>query len=83
MRSFLGGFLLCLFCFSCQRPETENFLVGIQIQDRNGISETVSIPDKLEVYNQTDFLSAQPFKKVIRIYKKRGKKPFDHHDLSS
>lgn len=73
MKKFLGCALLCFFCFSCQKTETDNFLVGIQIQDRNGVSETVSIPDKLEVYNKTDFLSAQPFKKVIRVYKKEGK----------
>ncbi len=73
MKYTFGSFLCLLLCFSCQKPDTENFLVGIQIQDRNGISETVSIPEKLEVYNKTDFLSAQPFKKVIRIYKKEGK----------
>lgn len=58
---------------SCRREPQENFLVGIQIQDRNGVSETISIPEKLEVYHQMDFLSSQPFKKVIRVYKKEGK----------
>jgi antitoxin component YwqK of YwqJK toxin-antitoxin module len=58
---------------SCHRSEPDNFLVGIQIQDRNGISETISIPDRLETYKQVDFLSSQPFKKVIRVYKKEGK----------
>ncbi|MBX9744903.1 MAG: hypothetical protein K2X08_06820, partial [Chlamydiales bacterium] len=70
MKYFLiASLLLC----SCQKPQPVNDLVGIQIQDRNGLSETISIPEKLETYGKIDFLSSQPFKKVIRVYKKEGK----------
>jgi len=65
--------IACLLICSCQKSPPANDLVGIQIQDRNGLSETISIPEKLETYNNIDFLSSQPFKKVIRVYKKEGK----------
>ena len=67
--------LLAAAISSCRQSQIEpdNFLVGIQIQDRNGISETISIPDRLEAYNHIDFFSSQPFKKVVRVYKKEGK----------
>lgn len=68
-RIVIACFLVC----SCQKSPPANDLVGIQIQDRNGLSETISIPEKLETYNNIDFLSSQPFKKVIRVYKKEGK----------
>ncbi len=45
----------------------------IQIQDRNGLTETVSAPERLENYNKIDFLSPQPYKKILRVYKKDGK----------
>ena len=48
-------------------------LVAIQIQDRNGLTETINAPDRLAVYNETDFLSSQPYKKILRVYKKSGK----------
>lgn len=73
MKSPIYCLVIALLFSSCHRESQENFLVGIQIQDRNGISETISIPEKLEAYNQVDFLSSQPYKKVIRVYKKEGK----------
>jgi antitoxin component YwqK of YwqJK toxin-antitoxin module len=48
-------------------------LVLIQIQDRNGLSETISNPDRLTILSQTDFLSTQPYKKVLRVYRQEGK----------
>jgi antitoxin component YwqK of YwqJK toxin-antitoxin module len=47
--------------------------VSIQIQDRNGMTETVSAPDRLEIYESVDFMHAQPYKKVLRVYRKEGK----------
>ncbi len=73
MKSVACLSILLLIFSSCQRPQPQDHLVGIQIQDRNGISETISIPDKLQAYEEIDFLSSQPFKKVIRVYKKEGK----------
>ncbi len=64
--------LLCIAGCTRYTPESEP-LVGIQIQDRNGFTETISHPDKLARYEEIDFLTAQPFKKVVRVYKKEGK----------
>jgi antitoxin component YwqK of YwqJK toxin-antitoxin module len=48
-------------------------LVSIQIHDRNGVTETISNPDRLEVFESVDFLSSQPYKKVLRVYRNKGK----------
>ena len=69
--SYLAILLLALS--SCHQSLPEDHLVGIQILDRNGLSETISIPEKLQAYRHIDFLSSQPFKKVTRVYKKEGK----------
>lgn len=66
--------LLALLTFTaCQPSKQTEELVLIQIQDRNGLSETVSTPDRLAVYNQIDFLREQPYKKVLRLYRLEGK----------
>lgn len=65
---FLLGLLV-----GCHYHESSESLVAIQIQDRNGITETISTPDRLEVYTNNDFLSSQPYKKILRVYKRAGK----------
>ncbi|ANH78566.1 toxin-antitoxin system YwqK family antitoxin [Candidatus Chlamydia sanziniae] len=48
-------------------------LTGINIIDRNGLSETICSKEKLKKYAKMDFLSPQPYQKVMRMYKnKRG-----------
>lgn len=65
---------LTLLCFvSCGKPEIEAPLMTIQIQDRNGMTETVNAPDRIALLSQSDFLGHQPYKKVLRIYRKEGK----------
>jgi len=68
-------FLLMTLCFGCSHYSSSPLddLVAIQIQDRNGMTETISTPSRLVNFQQTDFLSSQPFKKVLRVYKKDGK----------
>lgn len=66
-------FLLALLFASCQYRETPDSLVAIQIQDRNGVIETISTPERLEVYTKNDFLTSQPYKKILRVYKREGK----------
>lgn len=44
-------------------------LTGINIIDRNGLSETICSKDKLKKYMKMDFLAPQPYQKVMRIYK--------------
>ncbi|HSX10342.1 MAG TPA: hypothetical protein VLF94_01310 [Chlamydiales bacterium] len=65
-------FLLLLLAAGCNRVANDP-LVVIQIQDRNGLIETISTPDRIASYETVDFLSAQPYKKVLRSYKKEGK----------
>lgn len=55
------------------RANEQEALVAVQIQDRNGITETVSIPERLQQYEEIDFFTSQPYKKVLRVYKKAGK----------
>lgn len=50
-------------------------LVSIHIQDRNGLEETISTPERLQVWEQCDFLAPQPYKKIFRVSKMGGK----HH----
>jgi len=66
-------FSLFLAAAGCYRSTPAEPMVGIQIQDRNGMTETLSTPERLELYENVDFLSSQPYKKVLRVYKKEGK----------
>ncbi len=43
-------------------------LKSINIVDRNGFSETVSVPERLEQYERVNFLAPQPYQKVLRVY---------------
>jgi antitoxin component YwqK of YwqJK toxin-antitoxin module len=49
---------------SNQEPE----IVSMQTIDRNGFSETISSKDRLKTFSKVDFLSPQPYQKVLRVY---------------
>ncbi len=66
-------FLLLILAAGCHHTEKNEPLALIQIQDRNGLTETISNPERLPAYEKLDFLSSQPYKKVLRVYKKDGK----------
>jgi antitoxin component YwqK of YwqJK toxin-antitoxin module len=67
-------FLILIFAVGCSHYSTEaDPLVAIQIQDRNGFTETISTPERLENYLKIDFQSSQPYRKILRVYKKEGK----------
>lgn len=68
----LFGYAALLLTVSCYRAPKEE-LVLIQIQDRNGLSETISDEEKLAVHGTKDFLASQPYKKVLRLYRLEGK----------
>lgn len=53
-------------CYIEYIPSTT--LTSINIIDRNGISETVSSKERLKKYQEVDWLSPQPFEKVLRVY---------------
>ena len=58
---FLGG------CGN-QNKEAQKEITSIQIVDRNGFKETISSPDRLAIYKKTDFLTPQPYDKVLRMF---------------
>ena len=65
---------LLIVAFGCSHyTPVADSLVAIQIQDRNGFTETISTQERLENYQNVDFLLSQPFKKVLRVYKNDGK----------
>lgn len=65
--------ILGVLCFSCSKHQNDDSIIAIQIQDRNGLTETFSNPEKLENFQHADFLTSQPYKKILRIFKSNGK----------
>lgn len=45
-------------------------LASINIIDRNGLTETISSKERLKGFETTDFLSSQPYQKVLRVFAK-------------
>lgn len=70
MRKWL---LFGLFISGCHRSEMGEQFCFIQIHDRNNLTETINNPDRLANYEKVDFLTSQPYKKVLRVYKSEGK----------
>jgi antitoxin component YwqK of YwqJK toxin-antitoxin module len=62
-----------LFCPAlpayAKKPESKK-MSSINLLDRNGLSQTISAKNRLSEYEQTDFLSPQPYQKVMRVYSK-------------
>lgn len=48
-------------------------LTSVHIVDRNGFSETISNKDRLNQFQNVNFLSSQPYQKVLRIYARDSK----------
>lgn len=70
-KTFVYIFCLCSFQTQifCAGTYEKLVLTGINIVDRNGLSETIGSKEKLRQYSQVDFLSPQPYQKVMRMYK--------------
>jgi antitoxin component YwqK of YwqJK toxin-antitoxin module len=47
-------------------------ITSINIIDRNGLSETINAKERLQAFEKTDFLAAQPYQKVMRVYGKQS-----------
>lgn len=62
--------LVCAFGCTPRQGDPEPKLVSINIIDRDGMSETICNPERLERYENTDFLAQQPFQKVLRVYER-------------
>jgi len=43
-------------------------LININFIDQHGVSETINNPERLKQYEKIDFLSTQPYKKIMRVY---------------
>lgn len=65
---------LIFICIAGCTPSTrpEEHLQSISITDRNGFSETISNTDRLEKYECVNFLSPQPYEKVLRVFHRDG-----------
>lgn len=62
-------FVLLATGTGCHRSANESDqIVSMQLIDRNGFTETISNKDRLTPYQQIDFLSPQPYQKVLRVY---------------
>lgn len=68
-RSLLLCLLLLAAC-SHHTSDKPDHMSSIQLLDRNGFSETISLQDRLATYEKTDFLTPQPYQKVVRVYGK-------------
>lgn len=71
MKKITLTLLLCFLAAGCGiSPDKINpdKITSINIIDHNGLSETISGKDRLGAYEATDFLSPQPYQKVMRVY---------------
>ena len=69
MKKYVLLVLLCCGCYSAKDKE-ESPLVSMQVVDRNGFSETISVKERLAPYQKLDFSEPQPYQKVLRIFDK-------------
>ena len=70
MRFPLFFCVLVLFASCTRTSEEPEKLVSVQFVDRNGNQELVSHTERIHTIAKTDFLSPQPYKKVVRMYRK-------------
>jgi len=69
MRLIICLFLIISFSLESKNPVKERArLSSVQIIDRNGFSENITIKEKLEGFENVNFLSSQPYKRVLRVY---------------
>jgi antitoxin component YwqK of YwqJK toxin-antitoxin module len=60
-----------IFLYSCASKRSDDqskSVVSMQIIDRNGFTETISNKERISTFHTTDFLTPQPFQKVLRVY---------------
>src|SRR5215207_2384083 len=79
-RQICLGILLCLLLVTftgAKRTQTRKPkllpLSSVHIVDRNGFAETISNKERLNQFQNVNFLSAQPYQKVLRIYARDSK----------
>ena len=75
MRYFLTSVFLLFYSCSHHTTDSSNSIVSMQLIDRNGFIETISNKERLSSYQPIDFLTPQPYQKVLRVY---GRTPSGH-----
>lgn len=70
---FLTLAFFCTLFTACRVQQKEYveeapMLSSINIIDRNGLTETINTPERLEQYAFVDFLQPQSYQKVLRVY---------------
>jgi len=55
-------------CASKGNQGASDTVISMQLIDRNGFSETISAKDRLSNYEKIDFLTPQPYQKVLRVF---------------
>ncbi len=77
--------LLCLLCGCGSRNSSDksDAVVSMQIIDRNGFTETISNKERISSFETTDFLTPQPYQKVLRVFgpQHRWTKHLENHQL--
>jgi antitoxin component YwqK of YwqJK toxin-antitoxin module len=68
---FLQLLLLCGGC-ATRTQNAPDSITSMQIIDRNGFAETISNKDRIATYKGVDFLSPQPYQKILRVYKRNA-----------
>lgn len=69
MKIFLLLILMLTGCAQAKRNGCETpCLSSIHIIDREGMTEAISNDERLRLYENVNFLSPQPYQKVLRIY---------------
>jgi antitoxin component YwqK of YwqJK toxin-antitoxin module len=71
MKRFIFLFLLC-GCGSYGPKDNSHIITSMQIIDRNGFAETISNKDRIGTFKHVDFLRAQPYQKVLRVFGRDG-----------
>lgn len=64
---------LLIFSWGCTpkvEVEAPPQLAIVNIIDQNDMNETISSPERLKQYESVDFLKCQPYKKVMRVFKR-------------
>lgn len=69
---------LCLFLFTGAKKKQSDKgrllpLTSVHIVDRNGFTESISSKDRLSQFQGLNFLTQQPYKKVLRIWARDSK----------
>ncbi|MEN9343675.1 MAG: hypothetical protein RLZZ453_462 [Chlamydiota bacterium] len=71
MKKYFVALLLLASC-AYKAEDRSQTVISMQTIDRNGFTETISNKERLSSFKATDFLSAQPFQKVLRVYGKNA-----------